>query len=744
MTDTKQRIHINWILILCLLAVMAAAVLVRLPASRLSGMPEEKRAVYMAEEGLPYLTDPDSYYHARIVENDLTYGSLSADRREDGVLWDTQSRFPEGRSAEYQKGIVYAAEAVSAVIRPFGGTVYAAAYWLPSVMAALAAAAAFILGYRISGTAAGLTAGILVSCATAFTARVLPGRFDTDMFSAVMDVLLILTITEALRAQTIRKRVAAAAGFALTAVLYSLCWSVYAMMFSALTVAGGAVYLIVRTFIPENSSIRKRGGARSDGWRTVFRRRTDVQAWLLCLGLMTGFLLPVNGFSFFRQFVRRIFWAGSMTESGTLPNLLASVTELNRPELFPSDPAGWFVAYIPGKTLTVLNGVGGAAAGILCIGGLVILFLSMFRAAAQKTGFQEENSSKPADDSMDHAGVSSDNQGYTQAQVRRCSLLYICILGTWLAGSMYASMQGVRFIQHLSVPVGLLAGTCVGYAAYGIMLIRKCPRILKVIGVLLICGAAAAVPVSGSAEICSQNRPSVSDALADGMKWIRDNAEDENAVIASWWDLCYYYEYASGHPAFWDGGSQEGVRAILIAKALTSRDPVLSERILQMMACYGNRPAVKMAELLGEKTAFDALWEALLLQRDETERLLKGIYGIPEQEAASLAEMIHPEQKKEVYLVISGDMLYKLGWIEYYADWSFDGKGKRPAATVYSSMPDGSENMKSETEKARAFFEDRAKETIWRLFFVADGGDVFVPEFESSDGVSQIQVWKVL
>ena len=58
-------------------------------------------------------------------------------------------------------------------------------------------------------------------------------------------------------------------------------------------------------------------------------------------------------------------------------------------------------------------------------------------------------------------------------------------------------------------------------------------------------------------------------------------------------------------------------------------------------------------------------------------------------------------------------------------------------------MPDASENIHSDNENARAFFADRAQETIWRLFFNAEGGEYFEPVFEASDGVSQIQVWKV-
>ncbi len=724
----REKKRVRWIQILCLAAVMAAAVIVRIPAGQLSGFAEEQRAVYTSQEGLPYLTDPDSYYHIRIAENDLKYGTLSENRAEDGTLWDTQSNYPAGRSAEYQKGIVYAAEAVWKIAGLFGeADLYTAAFWLPSVMAALAALAAFLLGYRISGTAGGFTAGILVSCASAFVARVLPGRYDTDMFSAVMDVLLILFLTEALRARGIRSRVLAAAGFALTAVAYSWCWSVYAFMFSVLTAAGGAVFLIVRTFVIHTDRGKEKRAH-------FFRKRPDIQAWLLCAGLMAVLLLFANGLSFFRQFWRRVFWAGSMTESGTLPNLLASVTELNRPVGIPSDPAEWFVAYVPGKTLSILNGIGGAAVVILCVGGILILLLRVLKVAPEETAAAEGTSEEYA---------AAKSSAETPEYGKTVSLLYLCVLGTWLVGGMYASQQGIRFVQHLAVPAGILAGSCVGSAALGIAAVRKGPEIIKILCIMLLCAAAAAIPVAGAVQICRLNRPSASDALEEGMEWIREIAEDPDAVIASWWDFGYYYEYASGHPAFWDGGSQNGMRAILIAKALTSRNITLSGRILQMLASYGNRPAEELSELLGEKTAFDALWETLLMDRMEAEECLEEKYGISRKESAELAGMLHPEQKKEIYLVISGDMLYKLGWIEYYADWDFSGNGRKPVATVYSVTPDGSADINTETEEARAFFEDRAKETIWRLFFGSDGEDVFIPAFETSDGISQLKVWEV-
>ena len=57
--------------LLCIAAACAAAFFIRaLPPSFLRG--EEKvRDAWTDEEGLPYLTDMDSYYHVRLVDQDL-------------------------------------------------------------------------------------------------------------------------------------------------------------------------------------------------------------------------------------------------------------------------------------------------------------------------------------------------------------------------------------------------------------------------------------------------------------------------------------------------------------------------------------------------------------------------------------------------------------------------------------------------------------------------------------------------
>ena len=50
-------------------------------------------------------------------------------------------------------------------------------------------------------------------------------RYDTDMFVVLMDVLLILFLTESLRAKNRGKRIGFAAAFVLAVWVYSQCWN---------------------------------------------------------------------------------------------------------------------------------------------------------------------------------------------------------------------------------------------------------------------------------------------------------------------------------------------------------------------------------------------------------------------------------------------------------------------------------------------------------------------------------------
>ena len=107
------------------------------------------------DSGQLYLNEYDSYYHVRITDHYLEYGTLGDGVSPEGEPWDTMSFYPEGRTAEYQPGIVWLTAGLFRILHGWFGTeLYSIEFWLIVVMAALSGLAAFAAACRISKTTA--------------------------------------------------------------------------------------------------------------------------------------------------------------------------------------------------------------------------------------------------------------------------------------------------------------------------------------------------------------------------------------------------------------------------------------------------------------------------------------------------------------------------------------------------------------------------------------------------------------
>ena len=227
------------------------------------------------------------------------------------------------------------------------------------------------------------------------------------------------------------------------------------------------------------------------------------------------------------------------------------------------------------------------------------------------------------------------------------------------------------------------------------------------------------------------------------MEWVRDHAEDPDAVIATWWDNGYFYEAVSGHPCLWDGGiASSPVRAILVSKALTAHDPELSRRILLMLSGSGNAGAEYLLERTDAETAFDTVWDALLLDRPEAEELIAARCGMDRAEAAAAERLLHPAPAKETYLIATDLMMMEIGWFEYYAGWDFAGDNPLPRSTTLRYTPEGDPY---DSPRGQAYMEEvRGPETLWRLYMEEEEDPRFELVFQGDDGTEGLMMWRVV
>ena len=227
------------------------------------------------------------------------------------------------------------------------------------------------------------------------------------------------------------------------------------------------------------------------------------------------------------------------------------------------------------------------------------------------------------------------------------------------------------------------------------------------------------------------NLPDGSDTLHGASAYIAENAP-ANAVIASWWDYGYYYEYAAKRLTLGDGGNFNSEWNYWLGQALMTDDDRLAQGIFGMLATGGLDATHKLMALYrtgrsippspdatvdetwrscitgsafvrggiyagGEDTsAADELPEAMPLgrlpedaraaayatavlkhilhySREQGSKLLREYYGLDEGDAAEIVRLSYDPALRPIYLVISDDMIRKIGAIATYGNWGFDG-----------------------------------------------------------------------
>ena len=711
-TRIKKQIPILITHFLCALLVMGLAVWTRGQSSSFLKEEGEIKDALTEEDGLPYLTDMDSYYHVRLLDNYLSKGMFGDVIKEDGTVWDLHSFSPEGRSAEYQPGIIWT---TAFVHRLSGISLRILEYRLMAFLAAFAALAAYLIGVRISGLSCGLTAGILTGCGPQFALRTCYGRFDTDVFIIVLELCLILTMCEALRAKKRGKRILFVLLFASSAILYSLCWMPrYAILFTCLTLGGGVLYAGFEWLIEWKRNKKKSSGSLKQEWITLAGMGLAVLISQILFFGLDLFSDIRSAFSFTNEAAKG---------SEAFPNLFVSVSELGKTSLFPENLSKILSGYAAGESPSAVNGVGGLIAFACAVFGLILLVRLALPGKKNRT--PEEK--------------------------RKIYSLYAWVLGVWFFAGLFLLGYGIRFIEHLSIPVGLLAGSLIGWLFQNSLQVReregfgfKVEEVfpLALIPALILLPACLIPCVSGAYAACADARPSVSDASAKAMRFIRENSSGEDALIESWWDMGYFYESASDHPCLWDGGSQNWMRGLLVARALVSDDLAFSQKILVMLAENGNAALEEMMEYADAKTAADLLFDALAANREEAIVLLQNGLGIEEEKASLIEAMIHPEKTREIYLIITYTMTRQIGWYEYFSNWDFSGSQPVPNATLYSYTPEGTPLFN--TEEGQEYLKGiRGKETMWELFFNAKKSPYFTPAFEWHDGTEHVRVWHV-
>lgn len=700
-----------------LILIALFSVWVRVP--HISGTADGKLPANRIDKyGEPYFVELDAYYHVRMADEIVDNGRYGTYSEEHEGYWDGLRNYPVGRSAVYEDGMIWMDILWWRFLNIFGDIgLHRADFWFSALSAVFTVLVAFLLGSRAapsvgaSPAAAGLMAALLVSCAPAFAARTLCGTFDTDLVQTPVAALLMLLMTEMLRSDSHVRSIIFALLTGGLAAAFTKLWTI-SFAFTAIALAGGFIYVIGSLFgrVPQ-------GQGRLRSWI----KRPFIAGYLITLISTVACVSYMYGPGYIKSFLIRTTTVSNSTASASMPNMYGSVSELQNVTMLPSSAniMDWLMGGAAGSRAAVINGIGGILVAVMAAAGLLALIICLFR---RKKDEEAGSAGRPG--------------------------LYLSILAIWALVCVYALRMGVRFIEHLCAPVGILAA--LGAAAVAALLTRKKTdsddskaRPGRIIAAAVLCAALILPSAIGAHRIYTVPHGLISDAHENAMDWIAANAETPDAVVASWWDLGYYYTYESKHPTLWDGGELNPLRAIVVGKALTTDDMELSRALFIMLANSGNSVPQTFIDKLGGTKGFEALYETVVLERDEAAKVLRDKYGFTAAEADEAADMMHPAETPEIYLVVTGRMMRILGWFEFYGNWDFEGENIKPADVSYNKTPDGSADMDTAEGEQKEFFEKRANETVWRLYFGMEEGP-FTPVYETGDGIENVQVWKLV
>ena len=618
----KQR----WICAAVLLLVLVISFGVHILSNTLPAIPADQRDFYRDEDGVPYLSEMDSYYYVRLAremaEADAPF--LYSNRTESPLMGQRPVE-DAGQGDPLLLSIL--AYYVWRFLSLFSNVrIIDVARFMGPVLGSLAAVPAFLYVRRRLGLAGAVTAGLLVCLSLPFVAHTHAGFFDTDMLLGILPLGFVLLQLRAMQEKRLSRQIIAGACAGLLLGLCSLTWYAFYTYFWLL-VLGGLIGVLLTMIFP---------------LRCPWRRKLLIpRGWLFSVLSALLFVFLFRGKQGMQSLMNVINTFRSVGGStNVFPFVHQYTGEMQAIPLLPDTGSAGLISYLRAD---IANGIG-------CLGGLIPCVLAAL--AIPLTLWVPPRAEKMPEE---------------RREKRIAALTEIAILLLWLGFGVVLMRSRRRFTEIAALPAAILAGLGVGCISSLFRRLKVYWRALA--GAVLALGACIPL-VIGSAALARSARPDVTDSMSDAMAWVGET-QPENAVIASWWDYGYYMQYEARRRAFIDGGTTSGILNYFAANALLSDDPARAAGIFRIMETSSTSPVgvLIQAGLTQSETAKKLMQIAALSRAEAAEELPD---SMTEEERTALLDKTHPEDENPILLVLSSDMMAKIDAIAYYGLWDTD------------------------------------------------------------------------
>ncbi len=656
--------------IIIIILLFSLSFFLRAESANLNIIPDNMKAYYQDQTGLPYFSEMDSYYNYRMTQDYLSNGHLG-DTIINGTQWDLYSYYPPGRSAEYPPLIAYITAFTYKFINIFSNVpLTAVAFWMAPFIASLCVIPAYLFIRRITNDFGGITAGILVAVAPFYFSHTFAGFFDTDMFHMFFPILIVWFFIESIKADSIKNRSIFAALAVISMFLFSLAWEGWWYIFY-IVIGSALVYLLISNYLLGMNTIAPLSKYSSKmEWFLDQKTLFSVVIFALASSIL---IIISSGPSGFLNSLFTPLGASQLQASvlGTAyPNVYVSVSELQIPTLS-----------------AVIDGVGGIGAFILGILSVPLLIWKIQSKKEEKTIKKQpsnikkkprrrgrrKNVQKEVETEKKEvlADKKENDEQRRLMKLKKEYFLYVVVLfSIWLLITAYAMTKGSRFISTFSLPIALGAGIFIGLIAPSVNKYVK--NTGYCIAVILVLIAVISYPaVSGAYAISNSVVPGSDDSFYNSMSWIKNNTSN-NTVITSWWDYGYLFEAVGQRPTTFDGGSQNTPRAYWVGKALFTSNENLSAGILKMLTSSGDSGYLTLENYTKNTSkSVEILDKILPVDKQAAQTIMVTQYKLTPAQAQNVLKYTHPENPSPHVFITSSDMIGKAGWWSYFGSWNF-------------------------------------------------------------------------
>ena len=635
-TDRDRR-RGKGVSLLLLLGIVAVGFFIRSLAFFQIPLSEAKKEVYRDDTGVPYLTDPDSYYYLRMAEQMAETGQPYLFLREEDDPLRGSRMDTEGEGIADPMLLPAVTWFIWRLLsRLFPITVLQVAEWIGPLFGSLAAIPVFLYLRRRAGLFAAAVGALVMETAIPLVSGTTAGVLDTDALLGLIPMSMILCFLRSLQASESGKQCGFGVGCALFFGLLSALWTGYYAYFWGM-IATGLLYSLLSVWFGKN-------GRPLRGF--VFSSAACLMALFLLRGAEgirgLGQLMTVTG--------------ALAPTVGVFPSVFLSTGEMQPLPFFPSVSLRNVFSLLGTNQDSLVGRMGGLAA---LATALAALPAEWFFRRKERGGLSE-----------------------TGAQSGRYLLTAeAAVLLPWLLGSLVLTVMARRMAKIAVLPLAVLCGLGAGTLAKGFPFGKSRERIF-------FCGLLTAlliVPAGLYSSSFSRNSlPSAADSVIQAMTAVRERT-DEKTVLAGWWDDGYLMQEAACRRTLGDGMTDSSVscaaRFFFLARALLTDDPAQMQGILRMLENCGaeafnrltawGRSQQEAAAILLELTALIPLQQedaGASEQINAPERLLRGA-GFSEAQREELMSLLDPEEKPQILLKLGSDLLWRRNAICRYGFW---------------------------------------------------------------------------